>query len=168
MKKSTKKQLKIKSTIGAKARKEGENVLTKYDLRKCRNLKKVMLDLQDRITELESMMTAPRIPQLTGMPGGSHSEHDKIGNAVAKADKLRNLYYDKWNLLMDLQFNIEKEIAQLPADDQMLLRLYYFSCYTWVEVAARMGYEWAQIHRKHRAILERLAQNGAEEKNEKA
>lgn len=142
-------------------------MLTKYDLRKCKNIKAEMLELQERINELASIMTVPRIPQLTGMPGGSHSEHDKIGNAVAKAEALRSLYFKKLGVLADLQLTIETAIEQLPADDQMLIRLYYFSGYTWVEVAARMGYEWAQIHRKHRAILERLAQDGAEAETEK-
>lgn len=143
-------------------------MLTKYDLRKYKNIKAEMLELQEHITELTSIMTAPRVPQLTGMPGGSHSEHDKIGNAVAKVEKLRSLYYEKLGALADLQLTIETAIEQLPADDQMLLRLYYFSCYTWEQVAVRMGYEWAQIHRKHKAILERLAQDGAEAKTEKA
>lgn len=143
-------------------------MLTKYDLRKCKNIKAEMLELQERINELSSIMTVPRIPQLTGMPGGSHSEHDKIGNAVAKAEALRSLYFKKLGVLADLQLTIETAIEQLPADDQMLIRLYYFSGYTWEEVAARMGYEWAQIHRKHRAILERLAQDGAEAETEKA
>lgn len=143
-------------------------MLTKYDLRKCKNIKAEMLELQERINELSSIMTVPRIPQLTGMPGGSHSEHDKIGNAVAKAEALRSLYFKKLGALADLQLTIETAIEQLPADDQMLIRLYYFSGYTWEEVAARMGYEWAQIHRKHRAILERLAQDGAEAETEKA
>lgn len=143
-------------------------MLTKYDLRKYKNIKAEMLELQERINELVSIMTVPRIPQLTGMPGGSHSEHDKIGNAVAKAEALRSLYFKKLGVLADLQLTIETAIEQLPADDQMLIRLYYFSGYTWVEVAARMGYEWAQIHRKHRAILERLAQDGAEAETEKA
>ena len=35
--------------------------------------------------------------------------------------------------------------------------MYYYSNLTWEQVAARMGYAWAQIHRKHKVILERLA-----------
>lgn len=141
-------------------------MLTKYDLRKYKNIKAEMLELQERITELTSIMTAPRVPQLTGMPGGSHSEHDKIGNAVAKVEKLRSLYYEKLGVLADLQLTIETAIEQLPADDQMLLRLYYFSGYTWEQVAIRLGINWRSVHRRHAAILERLAQDGEQQAKE--
>ena len=141
-------------------------MLTKYDLRKYKNIKAEMLELQERITELTSIMTAPRVPQLTGMPGGSHSEHDKIGNAVAKVEKLRSLYYEKLGVLADLQLTIETAIEKLPADDQMLLRLYYFSGYTWEQVTVRMGISWRSIHRRHAAILERLAQDGEQQAKE--
>lgn len=143
-------------------------MLTKYDLRKYKNIKAEMLELQERINELVSIMTVPRIPQLTGMLGGSHSEHDKIGNAVAKAEALRSLYYKKLGVLADLQLTIETAIEQLPADDQMLIRLYYFSGYTWEQVTVRLGMSWRSVHRRHAAILERLAQDGTEAKIEKA
>lgn len=143
-------------------------MLTKYDLRKYKHLKAEMLELQERINELASIMTVPRVPQLTGMPGGSHSEHDKIGNAVAKVDKLRSLYYEKLGELAELQLTIEMAIEKLPADDQMLLRLYYFSCYTWEQVAVRLDINWRSVHRRHAAILERLAQDGAETETKKA
>lgn len=141
-------------------------MLTKYDLRKYKNIKAEMLELQERITELTSIMTAPRVPQLTGMPGGSHSEHDKIGNAVAKVEKLRSLYYEKLGVLADLQLTIEMAIEKLPTDDQMLLRLYYFSGYTWEQVAIRLGINWRSVHRRHAAILERLAQDGEQKAKE--
>ena len=70
-------------------------MLTKYDLRKYKAIKAEIVQLQEQINELESVMVAPKIPQLTGMPFGGSSEPDKIGNIVAKASKLRDLYYEK-------------------------------------------------------------------------
>ena len=46
----------------------------------------------------------------------------------------------------------------------MMLRLYYFSNYTWEEVAVRMGINWRSVHRRHAAILERLAHDEEEKK----
>lgn len=134
-------------------------MLTKYDLRKYQNIKAEMLELQERINELASIMTAPRVPQLTGMPSGSHSEHDKLGVAVAKLEKLRSLYFEKLGVLADLQLRIETAIEKLPADEQTLLRLYYFSGYTWKQVAVRLGLNWRSVHRRHATILEKLAQD---------
>lgn len=132
-------------------------MLTKYDLRKYKAVKAEILQLQEQINELESVMVAPKIPQLTGMPFGGNSEPDKIGNIVAKAEKLRDLYYSKLEGLMELQEEIENAIAGLNNQEQLLIRLYYFSSYTWEEVAVRLNYSWTQTHRKHRAILEKLA-----------
>ena len=132
-------------------------MLTKYDLRKYKAIKAEILQLQEQINELESVMVAPKIPQLTGMPFGGSSEPDKIGNVVAKASKLRDLYYEKLAGLVALQEAIENAIAGLDSKEQLLIRLYYFSGYTWEEVAVRLNYSWTQTHRIHRAILEKLA-----------
>ena len=132
-------------------------MLTKYDLRKYKAIKAEILQLQEQITELESVMVAPKIPQLTGMPFGGSSEPDKIGNIVAKVNKLRDLYNDKLMALVELQEAIENAIAGLDSQEQLLIRLYYFSSYTWEEVAVRLNYSWQHVHRLHRAILEKLA-----------
>ena len=132
-------------------------MLTKYDLRKYKAIKAEILQLQEQINELESVMVAPKIPQLTGMPFGGSSEPDKIGNIVAKVNKLRDLYYDKLMALVELQEAIENAIAGLDSKERLLIRLYYFSCYTWEEVAVRLNYSWQHVHRLHRAILEKLA-----------
>lgn len=132
-------------------------MLTKYDLRKYKAIKAEILQLQEQINELESVMVAPKIPQLTGMPFGGSSEPDKIGNIVAKANKLRDMYYTKLTGLVELQEAIENAIAGLDNKEQLLIRLYYFSGYTWEEVAVRLNYSWQHVHRLHRAILEKLS-----------
>lgn len=132
-------------------------MLTKYDLRKYKAIKAEILQLQEQINELESVMIAPKIPQLTGMPFGGSSEPDKIGNVVAKASKLQDLYYTKLKELVELQETIENAIAGLESQEQLLIRLYYFSNYTWEQVAVRLNYSWQHVHKLHRAILEKLA-----------
>ena len=132
-------------------------MLTKYDLRKYKVVKAEIVQLQEQINELKSVMVAPKIPQLTGMPFGGSSEPDKIGNVVAKADKLCDMYYSRLKVLVELQATIENAIAGLDSQEQLLIRLYYFSNYTWEEVAVRLNYSWQHIHRLHRAVLEKLA-----------
>ena len=137
-------------------------MITKYDLRKCKYLKLEMIDLQDQVNELVSMMTSPRISQLTGMPGGGNGGRDNTTNTIAKVDELRSLYNEKFDALVSLQQKIEKAIEPLSAEDQMMLRMHYFSNYTWEEVAVRMGINWRSVHRRHAAILERLAHDEEE------
>jgi hypothetical protein len=137
-------------------------MITKYDLRKCKSIKLEMLELQERITEINSVMTAPRIPRLSAAPGGGGGNSDALCETIDKLDTLRGLYYKKLGVLAAMQLTIETAIEKLSADEQMLIRLYYFSNYNWTQVAARMGYEWAQIHRKHKAILEKLGKDDIE------
>lgn len=139
-------------------------MITKYDLRKCKYLKLEMIDLQDQVNELVSMMTSPRISQLTGMPGDGNGGRDNTTNTIAKVDELRSLYNEKFDALVSLQQKIEKAIEPLSAEDQMMLRMHYFSNYTWEEVAVRIGINWRSVHRRHAAILERLAHDEEEKK----
>lgn len=136
-------------------------MITKYDLRKCKNIKLEMLELQERIAEINSVMTAPKIPRLSAAPSGGGNS-DALCEAIDKLDTLRGLYYKKLGVLAAMQLSIETAIEKLSADEQMLIRLYYFSNYNWTQVAVRMGYEWAQIHRKHKAILEKLGKDDIE------
>lgn len=46
-------------------------MITKYELRECKHLKMEISELREQISELVSMMTAPRISRLTGMPGSA-------------------------------------------------------------------------------------------------
>lgn len=105
------------------------------------------------------MMTAPRISRLTGMPGSGHGEHDDIVDAIAKADKLRSLYDSKIDALVELQLRVEQAIENLSAEDQMLLRMYYFSNYSWEEVARRMGRSLRTIYRLHEQAKQKIFQD---------
>lgn len=138
-------------------------MLTKFELRKYKHLKAEMLELQERINEITSVMRAPKIPRLSGTSGGGGGSSDKLCDTLDKLEKLRTVYYQKLGVLADLQLTIEKEIDKLPADAQMLLRLYYFSDYTWEQVAARTGLEWRTVYRRHADILERLRQEDGSE-----
>ena len=98
------------------------------------------------------------------MPGGGNGGRDNTTNTIAKVDELRSLYNEKFDALVSLQQQIEKAIEPLSAEDQMMLRMHYFSNYTWEEVAVRMGINWRSVHRRHAAILERLAHDEEEKK----
>jgi RNA polymerase sigma factor (sigma-70 family) len=134
-------------------------LITKYDLRKCKYLKLEMIDLQDQLNELVSMMTSPRISQLTGMPGGGNGGRDNTPNTIAKVDELCSLYNEKFDALVSLQQKIEKAIEPLSAEEQMILRMHYFSNYTWEEVARRMGRSLRTIYRLHEQAKQQIFQD---------
>lgn len=132
-------------------------MITKYDLRRYRSIKAETKQLEEQIEELELIMVAPRIPNLTGLPG-SHGECDKIGNIVAKAASLKESYLVKMDKLLDMQAEIEAAISVLDEKERRLIRLYYFSGLTWEEVACQMDYSWNGIHKIHRKCLKKLGE----------
>ena len=77
-------------------------MLTKYDLRRYKHIKAEAEQLEEQIRELELTMIVPGCQQITGMPMVHGFDKDKIGNIIAKADKLRNIYLDKMDKLLEL------------------------------------------------------------------
>ncbi|MBQ8809484.1 MAG: sigma-70 family RNA polymerase sigma factor [Bacteroidales bacterium] len=134
-------------------------MITKDELRQYRHIKGEMMQLAEEIRELDMLMVVPSVQNLSGMPG-AHMTTDKIGETIARADALRKRYYAKISILLDLKAKIEMEIDGLSADDQMLIRLYYFRGMTWEAAAATMGLSWNALHYRHRNILRRLKGDG--------
>lgn len=130
-------------------------MITKNELRQYRYIKSDIKQLEEEIKELELLMVVPGSQKLSGMPGGG-GVGDRIGELVAKADKLRRIYCRKMARLLDLKAEIETEIERLPEREQQLIRLYYFRGETWESTAVEMGISWASVHRLHKKILETL------------
>lgn len=130
-------------------------MLTKDDLRQYRHLKEEVLQLAEEIRELDMMMVVPSVQNLSGMPG-AHMTTDKIGEVIARADALRKRYFDSMSILLEQKAKIEAEVDALDADDQILIRLYYFRGMTWEAVAATMCLSWNALHHRHRKILRKL------------
>ena len=131
-------------------------MITKDDLRLYRHLKKEARELADQIEELEMIMIVPGCQQITGMPMHNNGEHDKIANVIAKSEQLRKAYFEKMDMLLDLQAEIEAAVDKLEPKERRLIRLYYFVGLTWEEVAVQMEYAWAQVHRLHNICLKKL------------
>ena len=90
-----------------------------------------------------------------GMPSGSGGGDDMAG-IVAKRDALRKKYEAKLADLTDAQTEIEEMIDGLEPVARRLMRCRYIDGLRWEKVCVEIGYEWAQTHRLHGAILEQL------------
>lgn len=126
--------------------------MTQQELKKYRKNREEVEQIKSKIQAIETMMIYPRIPAITGMPGG-HGEPDKIGEIIAKAQDLRAMYQDKIIALLDEQKKIEEGISKLDSTQRRLLRLYYIDGMTWEQVACAMHYSWNTVHRIHRSSL---------------
>lgn len=130
-------------------------MITKNELRQYRSLKDEINQLLEEIRELDMVMVVPNVQKLSGMPS-AHGVTDRIGEVIARADILRNQYFDKMAVLLNLKAKIEGAVDMLTAEEQVLIRLYYFRGMTWEAVAATMHLSWNALHYRHRRILRKL------------
>lgn len=128
-------------------------MITKDDLKLYRHLKKEARELAEQIEELEMIMIVPGCQQITGMPLHHNGERDKIANVIAKLEQLRKAYFEKMDVLLDLQAEIEAAVDKLESKERRLIRLYYFVGLTWEEVAVQMEYSRRQVHNLHSRVL---------------
>ena len=131
-------------------------MITKHELRRCRNMKLQALSIREQLQELRAAMTAPKTSKFSSIPCG-YGGSDSFIDTMDKIDKLRKRYREKYSELLDFQMDIEDEIDKLSEEEQALLRWYYFAGCTWEQTAERLHYSRSQIYRKHNEILEKLA-----------
>lgn len=131
-------------------------MVTKEDLRKCRDIKLQLNSIIEQIREIRIAMAAPKTSNFSSVPGG-YGGSDGFLDAMARAEQLKKLYWGKYKELLELQTNIEEEAAQLSGEEQALLRWYYFTGCTWEQTAEKLHYSRSQVHRKHNEILKKLA-----------
>jgi DNA-directed RNA polymerase specialized sigma24 family protein len=131
--------------------------MTKERLRQYQQLKREKDMLEEKLVELESAMTSPRIQKLDGMPQGQHQGGSLLDLLVEQHITLKNVYANKLRELNDTLLDIETAIESLTdPTERNLMRLRYIDGLTWEMVCVEIGYEWSQTHRKHASALERL------------
>lgn len=137
--------------------------MTKERLRQYQQLKREKDMLEEKLEELESAMTSPRIQKLDGMPQGQPQGGSLMDLLVEQHLALKNLYASKLRELNDTLLDIETAIESLTdPTERNLMRLRYIDGLRWEEVTVAIGYSWQQTHRIHARALERLRAEEAE------
>lgn len=131
-------------------------MITKHDLKNYRNLRTKIRLLKEQIEDLSGAVISPGSVKITGMPMEHSADPDKVGNTIALIDKLTDVYNKKLKRCLEQQSKIEAAVEALNDDEQNLIRLYYFQGLTWEEVCCHINYSWTSLHRKHKAILNKL------------
>ena len=111
-----------------------------------------------QIKEQMDRLTDPRGPNLDGMPRGSAGGDAMAGMAI-KLAALRQKYQDKLDALTAAQTDIEELIDSLGPRERRLMRHRYIEGLSWEKVCIKMSYAWAQTHRLHSEILDKLLDN---------
>lgn len=133
--------------------------MTKYELRNYRDLREELDYLHEQITELRLSMTAPKNQVITGMPSGSSAVSDKIGEVVAKAERLEKRYIKKYYDLLSRLEQIENEIDKLEPKERLIIRYKYIQGMTWEDVAEKMSWSVSKVHKAHKKILQKISKN---------
>ena len=131
--------------------------MTKERLRQYQQLKREKDMLEEKLEELESTMTSPRIQKLDGMPQGQPQGGSLMDLLVEQHLTLKAMYASKLRALNDTLLDIETAIESLTdPTERNLMRLRYIDGLKWEELTYVIGYSWQQTHRIHARALERL------------
>ena len=131
--------------------------MTKDDLKNYEFLRREVIRLRERLEEIDSRISSPKIPVINGMPHAPlQSSTSAQEDMLIKAMELRELYYTKLQEMQKRLYEVEMSISDLEPISRVLLRYRYLDGKTWEEICEKLDYSWAQVHRLHTKALEQL------------
>ena len=130
--------------------------MTKDELKKkLRSAFAVQKQIEAEYVELQNLRdNASRITPAYSMVPGSGGTGQRIENAMAKIVDAENIIQSEMEILMVALGEIRQLIALV--DDPVLKLILHkrYLCYQkWEQIAADLGYAWAQVHRLHGKAL---------------
>lgn len=133
--------------------------MTKERLRKYRDLRLELNQIEQKVETMESTLFSPKIQRITGMPSAPSGDGNAKESLMAEHIELLEYYKVKKAELKAEQLAIEKAIESLEYRDRTVLRLYYIDGLTWEQVCVLVSYSWRQVHNIHSAALTKLGKN---------
>ena len=131
--------------------------MTKEELNKYTETKREIEIIEDKIEYLKEKKTSIKSMVITDMPRGSNSENDRLGILLGEIEELINIYNEKQIRLIKKQIEIEEAISILDDPiDRNIMRLRYLEGMKWEKICVEVNYRWAQVHRHHKSILEKI------------
>ena len=131
--------------------------MNKDELNKYTETKREIEIIEDKIEYLKEKKTSIKSMVITDMPRGSNSENDRLGILLGEIEELINIYNEKQIRLIKQQIEIEEAISILDDPiDRNIMRLRYLEGMKWEKRCVEVNYRWAQVHRHHKSILEKI------------
>ena len=131
--------------------------MNKEELNKYMETKREIEIIEDKIEYLKEKKTSIKSMVITDMPRGSNSENDRLGILLGEIEELINIYNEKQIRLIKQQIKIEEAISILDDPiDRNIMRLRYLEGMKWEKICVEVNYRWAQVHRHHKSILEKI------------
>ena len=131
--------------------------MNKNELNEYIETKREIEMIEDKIEFLKEKKTSIKSMVITDMPRGSNSENDRLGILLGEIEELINIYNEKQIRLIKQQIKIEEAISILDDPiDRNIMRLRYLEGMKWEKICVEVNYRWAQVHRHHKSILEKI------------
>lgn len=121
------------------------------NLLEIRNIRSKIESLEERMTRLQSAMEIGA-QQLKDTPGCKRT-HDKLANDMAKMDELRREHAEAVLGLERDFIIVESEIENLPAREQMIMRLRYIDGLSWYDISEKTNYSISHCKNIHTKIV---------------
>ena len=125
-------------------------------LRAYRAILQEIKQLEEIKRDVETRGLAPKVPQLTGLPGAPSADHDKIGALVARTADLTAHYAERIAALHEEQIAIEEAVDRLRGYERIVIRYRYLQGKSWREIMTLVPYCYTRLQQIHRHALERL------------
>jgi DNA-directed RNA polymerase specialized sigma subunit len=107
--------------------------------------------------EIDQMYCTIKSPVITGMPSGSPTSNDKLGNILWKIQEKEIRYLAKLDIILNEEKEIEQVIDSLKdSRERTIMRYRYISGLEWEEVCVKSHYSWRQTHRLHSDALRKI------------
>lgn len=128
--------------------------MLKDDLNYIRDLKKHMDGIHQSIADLMDSVTDTSV-HLSDMP---HSQRykDRFAEYVAKKEERQLELLEIEEQYMERYVRIERAIAEIPYQQQQIIRLHYEQRKSWKSVSAETHYSKSYCKKIHTAALKRL------------
>lgn len=133
--------------------------MTKQELKEYYWIRRNIAKSEQRLMELETAATkiTTQLKNKHDAIVGRGNTSDKVGNAVADMESIRDEMAEQLKKSYAVIAKIEKAIEELPAREGYLIRARYIELMTWEQICVDMNFGWAQIHRIHADALKTLA-----------
>ena len=133
--------------------------MTKQELREYYWIRRNIIKLECKLMELEAAATkiTTQLKNKHDAIMGQGNTSDKVGNAVADIEEVKENLAEQIATSYDVITKIEGAIEVLPARECYLIRARYIELLSWEQIAVDMNYSWQHIHKIHSEALIMLA-----------
>ena len=136
--------------------------MVKQDLQSYISIKRELNQINERIQELEHAKYSISSPTWSDIPTGGYGDHDKIGTMLTRIEEQSDMYWEKYNELLEIQNEIEKAIEKLEPIEREVIRYKYFEGKTFDDIADIINYSFTTVRRIHKRSVEKLKMNNFE------